>query len=154
MNASIKQRETRIVTRNRTPENIHMAKSSYDWSIEGDEAKRKQDFKSALFSYKKAYESTKPEGVRYLVAKVSSCYRKINRPQAALNFYHEARRQYGDNAIDHAVLTSIAGAYGDLKKWKEALSCANYACELNDGVITSHLDAVYGRISYNTSNYH
>ena len=88
MNASIKQRETRIVTRNRTPENIHMAKSSYDWSIEGDEAKRKQDFKSALFSYKKAYESTKPEGVRYLVAKVSSCYRKINRPQAALNFYH------------------------------------------------------------------
>lgn len=154
MNKRINQRETRIVTRNKTSKSIHTTKSSYEWSIEGDEAKRKQDFKLAIFSYQKAYELTEPEYVRYLVAKVSSCYRKINRPQAALNFYHEARSQYGDSAIDHAVLTSIAAAYGDLKKWKEALSCANYACELNDGVITNYLDAVFGRISYNTSNYY
>jgi len=149
MNTRMSQKEVRIVVKNKNPENIPMTKSSYEWSVEGDEAKKKQEFKTAIFSYEKAFESTTPAEVKYLVAKVSSCYRKINRPQAALNFYHEARKQYGDDAIDHAVLTSIAGAYSDLKKWKEALAYANYACELNDGVITNYLEAVFGRISYN-----
>ena len=125
-------------------------KTAYQWCMEGDDAKKHKDYYAAIVSYHKAFELIDPERAKYLIAKVTSCYRRINRPQSAVDFYMKALNRFGKIAVDHVVLTSVSGAYGDLKKWDKALECANYACELNEGVITDYLEAVMGRISYNS----
>ena len=122
---------------------------SYDWNVNGDKEKKLGNYNKAINSYIKAFETVNPNGAKYIVAKISSCYRKINRPQSALNFYNQARNLYGDYVVDYVVMTTIAGAYGDLKKWSEALNYANYACELNDGVVDKYIEAVLNRITYN-----
>ena len=120
---------------------------------EGDAAKGIGKYQLAIINYNRALESTDDVYAKYIVSRLSSCYRKLNQPNKALEIYHNALNQYGITINDPVVLTSVSGAYCDLKRWDEALNCANYACELDDGEINEFLDAVYNRIENNRSYY-
>lgn len=123
---------------------------TYYWSMEGDNAKKNNDYYCALIHYQKAFKTATQDEVKYLLAKVTCCYRRINRPQTAIEFYNKIVKKFGKEIIDHVVLTSISGAYADLKQWEAALEVADLACSMNDGEVTNYLEAVYNRIYYNT----
>lgn len=126
--------------------------SAYDLVIEGDKQKSEGFYNKAILNYLKAYSKGSPEQIKYIVPRVASCYRIISQPKMALNFYRGARSMYGDIVNDHVMLTVLSSIHGDLKNWEQALYCADYACELNDGVINAYLENVYRRIDANIGN--
>ncbi len=80
--------------------------------------------------------------VKYIAPILTSCYRLANRSYLAIVFY----RKNKDKLIQtSALLTSVAAAYCDCKRYKEALICANKALKI-DGE-SEELTMVYDRIN-------
>lgn len=122
---------------------------AYRWTKIADEAMKRRDYNLAVRIYSNAFEIEEVEGARYLLPRISACYRRLKRSGAAVSFYKKALSKFGDAIIDKVVLTAISSAYGDINDWDEALRCARLAIALNDGVIDEYLDNVLGRIHYN-----
>ena len=140
--------ETRVVRRAGFGK-VEQIKSAKDWTLDGDEAKKRLYFEKAIGCYAKAFETASMTQKVYLVPRVMACYRKLGNPTQAKTFFIEMKNRYGSGILDRASYIVMAAVHGDLKEWDMALQCANQACILNEGVIDQYLDAVYGRINYN-----
>lgn len=122
---------------------------AWRWTQAGDSAMKRCDYEMAISIYSNAFKIDTLDGARYLLPRITSCYRKLNCPQFAISFFKKALEEHGTAVLDNVVLTSVAGAYGDLENWEEALKCANSAVKLNDGLVDEYLENVFGRIHYN-----
>lgn len=123
--------------------------SAYEYVKKGDTLKKKGIYSDAITTYMKAYGSGTPAEIKYIVPRITSCFRKIKQPRMALNFYRGAKSTYGNIVNDHVMLTVLSSIHGDLENWEQALYCADCACELNDGEINIFLENVYRRIDAN-----
>lgn len=120
------------------------------WVEAGDKAMGRNDYELAVSIYSNAFTVDQIETGKYLIPRISACYRRMSCPRAAIQFYERAVEKYGNQAEDSVVLTAISSAYGDIKEWDEALRCARKAIALNDGVIDEYMSNVLGRIESNT----
>ena len=132
--------------------NIINSEMAWKWTQAGDKAMAKKDYKLAVFIYTNAFSIDDLNGAKYLLPRISACYRRMSCPQSAISFYKQALSKYGEAILDRVVLTAIASVYGDLENWNAALNCANKAASLNDGVVDEYLENVYGRINYNLNS--
>lgn len=123
------------------------------WVEAGDKAMSRNDYELAVAIYSNAFTVDQIETGKYLIPRISACYRRMSRPKLAIQFYESAVEKYGNQAEDPVVLTAISSAYGDVKKWSEARRCIKRAIELNDGVIDDYISNVIGRIKSNSSGW-
>ena len=122
-----------------------------EWTIEGDNQKKREHNEEAITYYIKALNSANPVQRVYLIPRIMACYRRQQLPNKAKDFLLEMIYVYGINVADHVTYTVMASVHSDLKEWSQAQMCADKACELNDGVINEYLNAVYARINYNVN---
>lgn len=82
---------------------------------------------------------------------ITSCYRNLNQPQKAIDFWMENKEIYR-YSLSVPLLTSLAAAYCDVKDYKNATYCADKAYALQRGGTgeKNELSLVYKRIQKET----
>ena len=78
---------------------------------------------------------------------ITSCYRSLNQPQKAIDFWME-NKQLFSSCLSPALLTSLAAAYCDVGNYEMARKCANKAYAIQGGSLnySNELSLVYKRI--------
>lgn len=122
------------------------------WVEAGDRAFKQGKHSLAVSIFINAYAIEATEGAKYIIPRVSACYRKLGKARSAIDFYKKAVQEHGNCILDTVVLTAVSSAYGDINDWDNALDCAKRAAALNGGVIDEYLENVFGRINYNLNN--
>lgn len=116
-----------------------------------DDYKRSGSFIMAIRTYEKAIEKTeKVDEIKYILPRITSCYRKNNQAHKAVELYGKICEKYGYEILNEVLLTSIAAAYCDLGQFENARKCANKAYAINNGKSSEELRLVYKRIEKNT----
>ena len=112
-----------------------------------DDYKKSNSFTMAIKLYNKALEKSKNiENIKYILPRITSCYRKKGEPEKAIRLYSEVKRKYGNDIINEVMLTSIAAAYCDIKEMENAKKCADFAYKLSNGNVSEELKLVYKRL--------
>ena len=108
---------------------ICLEEMSYeDAKREGDKFKQSESYSLALKYYEAALAIADTRSrVSVLLPRITSCYRKIHRPEKVISLLSEMKIQYGEGIINEALLTSAAAAYCDMDKPEEALRCCKWA---------------------------
>ena len=113
---------------------------------EGDRLKESTSYQAAITFYEKAAESCDEQTLAYILPRITACYRKCNMARSAIDLFSFAKSRYGSAMMSHALLTSAAAAYCDLKEYENALRCCRRAYKHLNGQYNSNLSAVWGRI--------
>lgn len=100
---------------------------------------------SALEMYYSLLNIKDIEGAKYLLPRITSCYRMMDNPEGAICIYKEYIER-GDEFKSVALLTSVAAAYCDLKMINEAKDLVNAALILTRGVKTMQLSNVISKL--------
>lgn len=84
---------------------------------------------------------------------ITSCYRALNQPQKAIDFWMENKKIFS-TCLSVPLLTSLAAAYCDVGDYVLAKKCADRAYAIQGGSLNyqSELSLVYGRIKKETKN--
>lgn len=112
---------------------------------EGDKFKESTSYISAIKFYEKALEDCDEETHRYILPRITSCYRKCNMPRKVIELFSETKSKYGTDFITPVLLTSVAAAYCDLKEYENALKCCKWAYKTFDK-FSPNLSNVWARI--------
>ena len=85
---------------------------------------------------------------------ITSCYRSLNQPQKAIDFWMENKYIF-TSCLSVPLLTSLAAAYCDLENYDLAKKCANRAYAIQGGSknYQTELSLVYQRIRKETNDY-
>ena len=85
---------------------------------------------------------------------ITSCYRALNQPQKAIDFWMENKYIF-TSCLSVPLLTSLAAAYCDLENYDLAKKCANRAYAIQGGSknYQTELSLVYQRIRKETNDY-
>lgn len=101
----------------------------------------------AIKAYEIAIKKTvEVKEIRYILPRITSCYRKNNQSNQAIKLYTNISKEYGSNILDGALLTSIAAAYIDIQEYEKAKKCANKAFEMLNKNCSYELNMVYKRL--------
>lgn len=117
---------------------------------EGDRFKNSETYASAVLMYEKAIEICDENTVKYILPRITSCYRALHMPQKAITLFAETKKKYGESFLSAVLLTSVAAAYCDLKEYENALRCCRWAYKNCDGDASGELQSVFGRIRKET----
>ena len=123
--------------------------SSYslkDLISEGDKLKDSYAYDYAIAFYEKAVEICDEETLKYILPRITSCYRHEKRPKKAIELFSYAKGKYGEDFITPVLLTSVAAAYCDLKEYENALRCCRWAYKHFNGDFDPNLSNVFARI--------
>ncbi|MBE6804644.1 MAG: hypothetical protein E7528_07095 [Ruminococcaceae bacterium] len=112
----------------------------------GDEFKKGDSYNWAIEIYLLANEKASKSEVSTVLPRITSCYRKMNKPKMAIDIFMIAINRHGMEYFTPFLLTSVAGAYCDLKKTKEARKCCQFACQKNNGQTNEMIENVLRRI--------
>lgn len=84
---------------------------------------------------------------------ITSCYRAINTPQKAIDFWMENKKIFA-SYLSVPLLTSLAAAYCDVKNYALAKKCADRAYAIQGGSLSyqTELSLVYQRIKKETKD--
>ena len=93
-----------------------------------------------------ALEMAKPQSIGYILPRATSNYRKIGKPQLAIQLANKYIDKYGDDVISSALLTSMAAAYCDLGELKDARKYADRAKARSAGKSSPELVSLYTRL--------
>lgn len=96
--------------------------------------------------YNKVIEIDTIEEIKYILARVTSCYRLNNESEKAIELYLNMYNKYGRKIQSVELLTSIAAAYCDLNKKVEAKKYADMTYAMLNGKATDELLLIYARI--------
>lgn len=134
-------------------ESINYNNMNYLRIIEiADGFKKSNSFIMAIKTYEKAMEKTnKVEHIKYILPRITSCYRKNNQASKAIELYTKVCKMYGYDILNEVLLTSIAAAYCDLEQFDNAKKCADRAYAIAKGNYSEELKLVYKRINKNIS---
>lgn len=123
--------------------------SSYgvkDLIDEGDKFKASFTYDHTIVFYEKAVELCDEETLRYILPRITSCYRHVKKPKKAIELFSLAKGKYGEDFITPVLFTSVAAAYCDLKEYENALRCCRWAYKRFGGEFDSNLNNVFARI--------
>lgn len=131
----------------------HMYLKTLDYSnysidellAEGDKLKESNSYSSAIGFYEKALEECDETTYKYILPRITSCYRKCNMPRKVIDLFAETKKFFGTDFITPVLLTSVAAAYCDLKEYENALRCCKWAYKTFGG-FNPNLSNVYARI--------
>lgn len=115
----------------------------------GDEAYKKDDYNNAVLCYEDAFKLvTNVNKSKFIpvLPKLAACYRRIHSPRSVIDLAAEAKRKFGRCFISSVFLTSIAAAYADLGEFSHARKCVDAAINLENGRISTPLQAVIDRL--------
>lgn len=93
---------------------------------EGDRYKQMEYYRHAIAFYEKAFQSPDIEHKKYVIPRLTSCYRHADYPKKAIELFSFVERIY-PKFVDHVLLTSIAAAYCDVKDYDAASHCCERA---------------------------
>ena len=113
---------------------------------EGDKFKASFTYDAAIVFYEKAVELCDEETLKYILPRITSCYRHEKKPRKAIELFSYAKGKYGEDFITPVLLTSVAAAYCDLKEYENALRCCKWAYKRYGGDIDPSLMNVFMRI--------
>ena len=120
--------------------------SSQELVTEGDKYKEDESYLLAIRFYEQALEICDNKTFKYILPRISSCYRKSNNPQKAIDLFAETKRLFGVEMLTPVLLTTAAAAYCDLNEIDNAKKCANRAYALCNGNCSQELISVFARI--------
>lgn len=112
----------------------------------GDQYKASNSMGRAVKCYKAAFEKADLRQVESILPRLTSAYRIMNKPQAAIDLLTEASAKYGQKVISVALLTSAAAAYCDMGQYALARKACDRAYKQAGGRATDELAKVYKRI--------
>ena len=118
---------------------------------EGDKYKEGKTSHLAIKYYEAALKSGTINTHRFVLPKLTSCYREQGRPKKAIELYEQAKALYGEKSMSHPLCTSVAAAYCDIGDYEDAKKCADKAFAMNGGKASGELTSVYGRIKKETT---
>ena len=134
-------------------ENIDITMLSMkDIIIQADKFKASSSYDLAIRFYEYASKEADKNTLAHIMPKLTSCYRKNNRPDKAIWLLTFANHKYGPSIVTPALLTSAAAAYCDLRDYKRAIRCCERAKTNLNGHITEELRMVYKRIQSEMKN--
>ena len=121
-----------------------------DYSVEellaeGDKLKESSSYLSAIRFYEKALEECDEVTYKYILPRITSCYRKCNMPRKVIELFAETKSLFGTGFITPVLLTSVAAAYCDLKEYENELRCCRWAYK-TFGKFEPSLSNVWARI--------
>ena len=113
-----------------------------------NEFRRNQSYRLAEKHYREALSHPNLElsDRKYIIPRLTSCLRCLEKPREAIDLYLETKRKYGNQMITDGLLTSAAAAYCDINQFDEAKKLANQALAMLNGKASSELIAVFKRI--------
>ena len=112
---------------------------------EGDKFKESTSYTSAIKFYEKALEDCDEVTYKYILPRITSCYRKNHMPRKVIDLFAETKRKFGTDFITPVLLTSVAAAYCDLQEYENALRCCRWAYK-TFGKFEPSLSNVWARI--------
>ena len=112
---------------------------------EGDRLKESTSYSNAIYFYEKALEECDEVTYKYILPRITSCYRKCNIPRKVIDLFAETKSLFGTDFITPVLLTSVAAAYCDLKEYENALKCCRWAYK-TFGEFSPNLHNVWERI--------
>ena len=116
---------------------------------QGDKYKQSESYSLAIRYYEAALDATENRSqVAALLPRITSCYRKLHRPEKVIALLAEMKRTYGEGIINEALLTSAAAAYCDMDKPEEAIRCCKWAYKVlknKKGEFSGELSLVFER---------
>ena len=124
----------------------YSAYSVEDLVKEGDKFKDSSSYKSAITFYEKALAICDEVTMKYILPRITSCYRKCNMPKKVVELFSLIKREYGVGFITPVLLTSVAAAYCDLGEYDNALRCCKWAYRNFGGEFNANLSGVWARI--------
>ena len=113
---------------------------------EGDRFKESGSYREAIAFYEKAAHECDIETIRYILPRITACYRKARMAKKAIDLFVFAKAKFGSAYLSSVLLTSVAAAYCDLMEYENALKCCKRAYAMENGRADSELHAVFGRI--------
>ncbi len=113
---------------------------------EGDKFKASGSFLLAVKYYETAAEQCEEAELRYILPRLSSCHRRCNQPQKAIELFSYAKQKFGPEMITPVLLTTAAAAYCDLLDYDRALQCCRRAWAELGGEWNPNLQSVFERI--------
>ncbi|MBQ5801215.1 MAG: hypothetical protein IIW20_04945 [Clostridia bacterium] len=113
---------------------------------EGDKFKNSATYDYAIVFYEKAIETCDEQTLKYILPRITSCYRHEGVPRKAIKLFSFAKSTYGVEFLSGPLLTSVAAAFCDLKEYENALRCCKWAYKAFNGEFNSSLNNVFARI--------
>lgn len=113
---------------------------------DADKLKEGTSYDLAITMYEQASKTADQKTLAYILPRLTSCYRKANRPDKAIVLLTFANHKYGPSMLTPTLLTSAAAAYCDMDEYDKALACCKRAQAKMQGAVTSELKMVYNRI--------
>ena len=117
-----------------------------DLVAEGDKLKESFTYDCAIAFYEKAINLCDEETLKYILPRITSCYRAERRPKKAIELFAYAKEKYGEEFITPVLLTSVAAAYCDVKEYENALRCCRWAYKRFGAEFDPNLSNVFARI--------
>ena len=119
---------------------------------EGDRFKEADNYHLAIKYYVTALEATQDlKTYRYVLPKLTSCYRGQGQAKVAIGLFEKLTRQYGGKLHSAPLCTSVGAAYCDIKEYEKARACADKAFAMSGGKASGELNALYGRLRKETT---
>lgn len=104
------------------------AMSYEEAKAEGDRLKQSESYTLAIKYYELSLKQVENEAqISVVLPRITSCYRKINRPRKVIELFSEVKAAWGEGIINEAMLTSVAAAYCDLDEPENAIRCCRWA---------------------------
>lgn len=117
---------------------------------EGNKYKDAKEYGKAARSYdeaKRIADILRIDG-EYLNAMITSCCRKAGNPQMAIRYFDYLKNIYDPSFLfNHALLTSVAGAYCDIGEWELAEQTLYKAIDANKGEKNISMEFLEDRIN-------
>ena len=137
---------------------VELASLGYEEAKQwGDKYKASESYSYAIRYYERALDVADTyTQVASLLPRVTSCFRKLHRPERVIEILARAKKAYGEHIINEALLTSAAAAYCDMLQPQNALKCCNYAYALAKAKkhdLSPELRSVYGRATSMLESY-
>jgi tetratricopeptide (TPR) repeat protein len=111
-----------------------------------DNAKQSENIGMALKYYETLTLDASKEQMKFLLPRLTSCYRKQNRPQKAIGTALAYFKKYGKGIASSPVYVSLAAAFCDIDDWETAKIYADRANKCCNSKNMDELMAVYARI--------
>lgn len=118
---------------------------------EADKFKEAGTIHLAIKYYETALETHTVEVHKFVLPKLTSCYRAQGQAKKAIEKFEYAKSQYGERLMSAPLCTSAAAAYCDIQDYVSAKKCADKAFAMSGGKASGELASVYGRIRKETT---
>ena len=92
-----------------------------------DNFKENQAYVLAIHYYEYAVNICEKDQISYVLPRITSCYRKIGKPQKVIDILSYSSNKFGKSVVSCMLLTSAAAAYCDMGDHENALKCCNRA---------------------------